>query len=519
MRKLLLTTVIALLSVAGAMAQMYDFSAVSGTNTLYYKITNASSTPKTVQVVAPNGLYLSAWDGYTKPAGTLTIPATVNNDGTEYSVTSIKQSAFFGCNGIGTLIIGENVTRILWDAFKNCGFSELKMLSTTPPNGLNAHIFKDTPLKLIWVPLGKKSTYEAATDWSVLTSSVRFIEIGEVEQISINVATAGTLSDELDVLSKDPSTVARLKLSGTLVTNDWALLKNNMPALYYLDLSEITNTTIPSEAFKDSKILFFTFPQGLEEIGNSAFSGSNLLGELNLPESLTSIEFGAFYDCNDLTGTLTIPSSVTSIGKDAFRDCNGFTGTLIIPNSVTSIGEFAFYGCYGFTGSLTIGSGLTDVSGLPMYNNFTEFIVSEDNATYSSQDGMLYNKNKTTVIDCPKDKTGTLIIPNSVTSIGDYAFSSCRGFTGTLTIPNSVTSIGEMAFFGCSDFTGTLSIGNSVTSIGERAFFGCSGFTGSLTIGNSVTSIGYMAFYACGGFTGSLTIPNSVTSIGGGGFL
>ena len=110
--------------------------------------------------------------------------------------------------------------------------------------------------------------------------------------------------------------------------------------------------------------------------------------------------------------------------------------------------------------------------------------------------------------------TGILIIPNSVTTIGNDAFYNCTGFTGDLTIPNSVTSIGESAFSGCTGFTGDLTILNSVTTIGKYAFFGCTGFTGNLTIPNSVTTIGNLAFYNCSGFTGELKIPDSVTTIG-----
>ena len=104
----------------------------------------------------------------------------------------------------------------------------------------------------------------------------------------------------------------------------------------------------------------------------------------------------------------------------------------------------------------------------------------------------------------------SVTIPNSVTSIGDGAFSDCRGLT-SVTIPNSVTSIGEYAFLGCSGLT-SVTIPNSVTSIGGAAFYDCSGLT-SVTIPNSVTSIGGGAFRGCSGLT-SVTIPNSVTSIG-----
>ena len=110
--------------------------------------------------------------------------------------------------------------------------------------------------------------------------------------------------------------------------------------------------------------------------------------------------------------------------------------------------------------------------------------------------------------------TGNLTIGNSVTTIGDYAFQNCSGFTNNLSIPNSVTTIGESAFNNCSGFTGSLIISNSVTTIGNSVFSGCRGFTGSLTIPNSVITIDEYAFYNCRGFVGSLTIPNSVTTIG-----
>ena len=138
--------------------------------------------------------------------------------------------------------------------------------------------------------------------------------------------------------------------------------------------------------------------------------------------------------------------------------------------------------------------------------------------------------------------TGDLIIPNSVTEIGNNAFNECKGFNGTLTLSNNLKVIGESAFsgcsgftealtlpnkltiirgnafLGCSGFTGDLIIPNSVTTIGTSAFYGCKGFTGNLTISNSVTTIGERAFYECSGFTGDLTIPNSVTAIGNSAF-
>ncbi len=200
--------------------------------------------------------------------------------------------------------------------------------------------------------------------------------------------------------------------------------------------------------------------------------------------------------------------SVTSIGDYAFSGCSSLT-SIGIPNSVTSIGEYAFLWC----------SSLTSLS------------VEAGNTVYDSRNNcnaIIETSTNTLIVGCQNTT-----IPNSVTSIGNYAFCSCssrfcvmgvctenNAFSGcsswtSMTIPNSVTSIGDRAFDGCSSLT-SVTIGNSVTSIGEGAFGHCSGLT-SVTIGNSVTSIGDYAFSGCSSLT-SVTIPNSVTSIGSSAF-
>ncbi len=114
---------------------------------------------------------------------------------------------------------------------------------------------------------------------------------------------------------------------------------------------------------------------------------------------------------------------------------------------------------------------------------------------------------------------GSLVIPNSVTSIGDYAFYRCEGFNGTLTLGSGLQTIGRHAFFYCTGFTGSLNIQNNVTTIGSYAFYRCTGFNGTLKLCSSATAgklqtVGECAFYQCSGFTGGLTFPNSIVSIG-----
>ena len=213
--------------------------------------------------------------------------------------------------------------------------------------------------------------------------------------------------------------------------------------------------------------------------------------------SVTSIGEWAFYGCTGLT-SVTIPGSVTSIGEGAFAYCSGLT-SVTIPNSVTSIGICAFEGCSSLT-SVTIPGSVTSIGeGAFAYcSGLTSINVASDNSNYCSVDGVLFNKDKTTLIQYPGGKQGAYTIPYSVTSIGQEAFVGCTSLT-SVTIPNSVTSIGMGAFYQCSALT-SVTIPNSVTSIGKAAFYYCTGLT-SVTIPNSVTSIGEAAFYGCTGLT------------------
>ena len=307
----------------------------------------------------------------------------------------------------------------------------------------------------------------------------------------------------------------------------------------------LTSVTIPNSVTSISDRAFIycsnltsvTIPNSVTSIGVRAFQNCSGLTSVTIPNSVTSIGYEAFYGCNRLT-SVTIPNSVTSIGYNAFMDCSDLT-TVNIPNSVTSIGNDAFSGCYFARYNFVNNSTLTSD------NNWGATLYDEE-----TEDGLVINDN--TVIKCRKWAT-SVIIPNSVTSIGDGAFSHCSGLTSVI-IPNSVTSIGESAFYGCvfarynfvnnstltsdnnwgatlydeetedglvindhtvrkcREWATSVTIPNSVTSIGNMAFYYCSGLT-SVTIPNSVTSIGNQAFRYCSGLT-SVTIPNSVTSIG-----
>ena len=277
-----------------------------------------------------------------------------------------------------------------------------------------------------------------------------------------------------------------------------------------------------------SSLTSITIPNSVTSIGNWVFRDCTSLTSVAIPTCVTSIGDGVFYCCESLTsievsnnnenysstdGVLfnknkselitypagktdseyAIPNSVTSIGSYAFFDCESLT-SVTIPNSVTNIGVYAFYGCKSLT-SVTIPNSVTSICSDAFFDctSLKSIEVSDNNKNYSSVDGVLFNKDKTELIKYPSSKTdNTYEIPDSVTSIGAYAFQDCSRLT-SVTIPNSVTSIGYGAFLGCSSLT-SVTIPDSVISIGDYAFSYCESLT-SVTIPNSVTGIGSNAFY------------------------
>jgi hypothetical protein len=437
-------------------------------------------------------------------------------------------------------------------------------------------------------------------------------------QVIKNVTvTAGGLSAALT--SSDKSTVTNLKVDGVIDARDFKTMRDYMPALTFLDLSNVTiaqysgsegtayngvdyfANTIPESAFEGKKVLnTFLPPLTITSIDKGAFSGcTGLSGNLNIPSSITTIGSSAFWDCTGYSGTLAIPSSVTTIGQSAFWGCAGLNGALTIPSSVTSIGEFAFnkcgftsvtfpssitsiersvfqnckdltsisiptsvisigtaafLGCLGlksivipssvtsignaafncctglisvtfYEGVTSIGSrafgGCTGLSSISIPSTVT-FIGSQafpsnvqisfvSNNNFVFVEGVLFNKTQTKLLQCTDTKTESYIIPSSVDSIGEEAFSYCIGLT-KITIPSSVTSIGNGAFNCCKGLV-SITIPSSVTSIGSSAFSECTGLT-SFSIPSTVTSIGNWAFFGCTGLTGDLSIPPLVTFIG-----
>ena len=206
---------------------------------------------------------------------------------------------------------------------------------------------------------------------------------------------------------------------------------------------EMWNNGYDDSPFKDYEIRKATVKYGITSIGESAFLGCRGMTELTLPNSVTSIGYSAFEGCSGLT-ELILPNSVTSIGNAAFVDCSGLT-ELILPNSVSSIGDIAFTYCSGLE-KITVESG---------------------NSCYDSRDNcnsIIDTEFNTLIVGCKNS-----VIPNSVTSIGYYAFYGCSGLT-ELTLPDSVASIGDGAFICCSDLSKITSLAEIPPVCGSGVF-------------------------------------------------
>ena len=277
------------------------------------------------------------------------------------------------------------------------------------------------------------------------------------------------------------------------------------------------------------------------EAGEATITGFNASysGNLSIKSTLggcrvTRIMPEAFLNCLGLT-SVTIPTSVIDLGEYTFRGCTGLTNA-VIGNGVTWFDWSHFLGCTNLTHvdigngvthlpeeaswevdfpnltSLALGSQIKDVGILSSFSSLTSLSVSVLNTTYSSLNGVLFDKNRQSLVMYPPAKAGIYTIPGSVTRIGDDAFIGCSGLTG-ITIPGSVTYIGQEAFYGCTGLGSATFHPSSDTEIQQGAFACCTSLTNVVLV-SGVTRIGQEAFRYCPALT-LITLPASVYYLGG----
>ena len=443
-------------------------------------------------------------------SGDVVIPSTVTYNGKQYTVTSIGSKAFSGCTRLKKVTIPNSVTSIGNEAFYYC----IDLTTVTVPNSVTS--------------IGNRA-FENCTGLKTVTlgnsvTSIRFRSFyGCTGLTTVKIGNSVT-------------TIGYKAFDGCtdLTTVIWNA-RNAQDFQYdscpFSDCENLTEFVFGEEVEHIPAYLCYNLtllntiviPNSVTSIGKGAFAYCIGLTTVTIPNSVTSIGSSAFAGCTGLT-TVTIGNSVTSIGGRAFENCTGLI-TVTIPNSVTSIENYAFPGCTSLKKVIWNARNAQDCQygrcPFSYCKNLTEFVFGEE---VEHIPGYLCNE---------LTSLNTIVIPNSVTSIGSSAFAGCKGLTEVtignsvksigswafssctsltaITIPNSVTSIESGTFYSCTSLK-TVTIGNSVKSIGSNAFSSCTSLT-AITIPNSVTSIGSSAFSGCTGLT-EITIPNSVTSIG-----
>jgi len=440
-------------------------------------------------------------------SGDITIPNSVRYNEANYSVTSIGEEAFFGCQDLRGITIPASMTNIgryafwycwylnriqveegnpIYDSRDNCNAIietatnklVLGCRSTIIPSSVTSigeeAFFGRVQLTRITIPNSVINIGENAFGYCIDLNSIRVEEGNPVYDSRYNCnAIIETATNKL-VLGCRSTNIHRTRTAITSIGDGAFYGSSQIKGLFIPS----TVTSIGEEAFFGcDQLTSISIPNSVTNIGENAFSGCNL-------NSIEVEEGNPIYDsrdsCNAIIETATnilitgcqstiIPNSVTSIGRSAFSNCHELK-SITIPNSVTNIGYGAFYGCDELT-SITIPYSVTSIGWLAFKNclKLTEINVETENSIYDSRENcnaIIETATNTLVVGCQ-----STVIPNSVTNIGNSAFNGCINLT-SLIIPNSVTTIEEYAFCLCSGLT-SITIPNSVISLGEDVFYGC----------------------------------------------
>ena len=389
------------------------------------------------------------------------------------SVTSIGEYAFAGCHRLTSITISDSVTSIGKNAFRDCE----SLTSITIPDSVTSidhNAFADC-VSLVSITILNPDCEIYDDEDTISDTATIYGHVGSTAQsyakeydrtfLETSMVAFGTCGDSLTWML---DTDGILTIAGTGEMDDYEYAES------------------PWHVYKN-EIITVMIENGVTSIGEYAFAEFYSLTSITIPDSVTSIGFAAIGACESLI-SITIPDSVTCIGDGAFVLCESLI-SITIPDSVTSIGYSAFGSCYSLT-NITIPDSVTSIGELAFIecNNLASITVDENNAYYCSDEyGVLFNKDKTTLIQYPAGKEKTsYTIPDSVTSIGYAAFAYC-GSLVSITIPDSVTSIGDAAFGVCESLI-NITIPDNVTSIGEYAFGDCYNLT-SITILNPTCEI------------------------------
>lgn len=239
-----------------------------------------------------------------------------------------------------------------------------------------------------------------------------------------------------------------------------------------------------------------TIENGVKTVESDAFASCSSLTEITLPDSVTKLGGGVFSDCAKLN-KVTLSKNITEMGGNVFQDCPALE-TIVIPDKVPSIGGYAFEGCTNLR-SITLGAGVKEIKETAFWRcpNLKSFTLSSANSHLLVDKGILYTKDKSTLLLAPPGFSGSYTVLSGTKTVGAYSFYECAGLTD-VTIPDSVTVIDAYAFDWCKALK-TVKLGSKVENIRTYAF-SKTGLT-TITLPATVRNVGDVAFADCDSLT------------------
>ena len=469
-------------------------------------------------------------------------------------VAQIQARAFKGCVSLESVTLcAPRSLELGMEAFAGCtGLTEVAFLGNAPQS-VAADVFSGSPRVNVYCQPRGFGWETALADRPVVRLPFNYSVVPNGEATFFGFASSSGSLTVPNKAGRYPVT----RIGGQAFQNATGLTSITFPETIasvgpgaFLGCSGLEEIVLPesvnaveSYAFAEcTGVRRVVWGQGMKRVGVGAFSGCASLAGITLPAQVGCVEDQTFDQCSGLAGVVFDGTSVTNIAAGAFSGCKGLTN-LAIPDSVAKIGPGAFSECVGLTG-IVLPAAVTDIGDGAFFGcaRLLAITVDAGNAKYSSQDGVLFTGDGSSLIRCPEGKTGPYIVPSGTVNIADGAFLDCYGLT-RIDLPSSVSSLGASVFEGCASlssfevdaanaayacqdgilFSRTLetlvryppdkagtsyAVPGSVICIDEGAFEGCASLT-NIAIPEMVGTIGEDVFEGCDALEAILVDENN----------